>query len=145
MAWLLYRLPENLLANRSKGSAKRWSLLLKPFLIIQENYSHSSYQLPCTYTLYIDSRYVCTLCTMYVLCTLSSKEYIPLANSRRNPTVWLAAIEILCAIHRANDQNYCKESKSQFFVNMYSQFPSAIGWRKKSYSYNHKTTIWVSH
>ena len=26
-----------------------------------------------------------------------------------------------------------------------SQFPSAIGWRKKSNSYNHKTTIWVSH
>ena len=25
------------------------------------------------------------------------------------------------------------------------QFPSAIGWRKKSLSYNHKTTIWVSH
>ena len=26
-----------------------------------------------------------------------------------------------------------------------SQFPSAIGWRKKNLSYNHKTTIWVSH
>ena len=26
-----------------------------------------------------------------------------------------------------------------------SQFPLAIGWRKKSDSYNHKTTIWVSH
>ena len=26
-----------------------------------------------------------------------------------------------------------------------SQFPSAIGWRKKSSSYNHKTTIWVFH
>ena len=25
------------------------------------------------------------------------------------------------------------------------QFPSAIGWRKKSTSYNHETTIWVSH
>ena len=25
------------------------------------------------------------------------------------------------------------------------QFPSAIGWREKSASYNHKTTIWVSH
>jgi hypothetical protein len=25
------------------------------------------------------------------------------------------------------------------------QFPSAIGWRKKNTSYNHKTTIWVSH
>ena len=25
------------------------------------------------------------------------------------------------------------------------QFPSAIGWRKKSNSYNLKTTIWVSH
>ena len=29
--------------------------------------------------------------------------------------------------------------------NINSQFPSAICWRKKSNSYNHKTTIWVSH
>ena len=26
-----------------------------------------------------------------------------------------------------------------------SQFPSAIGWKKKSSSYNHKGTFWVSH
>ena len=32
-----------------------------------------------------------------------------------------------------------------FFGKYGTQFPSAIAWRKKSTSYNHKTTIWVSH
>ena len=35
--------------------------------------------------------------------------------------------------------------KCPFKVSIHTQFPSAIGWRKKSYSSNHKTTIWVSH
>ena len=36
--------------------------------------------------------------------------------------------------------------KRQFILRLFwSQFPSAIGWRKKSLSYNNKTTIWVSH
>ena len=53
---------------------------------------------------------------MYVLCTLSSKEYIPLANSRRNSTVWLVAIDIrhMFTIHRANDQKYFKEPRKYF-------------------------------
>ena len=36
------------------------------------------------------------------------------------------------------------DPKSKSWTDSTTHFPSAIGWRKKNTSYNHKTIIWVS-
>ena len=93
-------------------------------------------------------------------------KYIEVGNNHLFSYLWLISIHDI-AIQSAvllnktcglqiginylfsRNNSFKKKSKGQVARKMMryyqSQLPSAIGWRKKSNSYNQKTTIWVSH